>query len=46
MNPVAPTKCSKAKNFGLDINLIRTQRGHGDENMDFRRAADTIGNRR
>jgi len=39
-------KIIKAKNFGLDLNLIRTHRGHGGENMDFGRTADTIGNRR
>jgi hypothetical protein len=39
-------KSVKAKNFGLDVNLIRTDGGHGGRNKEFRRAADTIGNLR
>jgi hypothetical protein len=39
-------KKHQSKNFGLDLNLIRTDGGHGGENMDRRRTADTIGNRR
>jgi hypothetical protein len=29
--PVTATKSIKAKNFARDINLIRTDRGHGGE---------------
>ncbi|MBR1192681.1 hypothetical protein, partial [Bradyrhizobium sp. AUGA SZCCT0160] len=28
-------KTHHAKNCGFDLNLIRTHRGHGGENMDF-----------
>jgi hypothetical protein len=31
ITPVTATKSVKAKNFGLDINLIRTDGGHGGE---------------
>jgi hypothetical protein len=34
------------ENLDCDLNFIRTDGGHGGENMDFRRAADTIGNLR
>jgi hypothetical protein len=38
------TKILQSKNFHLDLNLIRTDGGHGGENMDFRRPSDTIRN--